>query len=221
MTEGIQTKTVAGNENNEKVGSGMQKAVSGLRLVHVSRMVQKTELREATTGRPVFVPRIWAVAEPVAAEWQQGREATPAPAAESRPVPPAPKAELAFYRKYTEAMLRRYIRLSTQVGRTPSLMGRELFRGSASHCTMTTFEDEVIFCVDVERCLDKLQKEDQRFIRRIAIQGYTLQEAAPLLGLDFRRCHERYGRALDQLTELFLASRLLEPLKCCQDVETV
>jgi DNA-directed RNA polymerase specialized sigma24 family protein len=86
---------------------------------------------------------------------------------------------------------------------------------------MTTFEDEVVFCVDVERCVARLEKEDQRFIRRIAIQGYTLQEAAPLLGLDFRRCHERYGAALDQLTELFLTGRLLEPQRCCQDVETV
>lgn len=194
------------------VGVEMKKSVNGLRLVHVSKNVRSTGLREATTGRPIAVPRIWAVAETAPAQ---------AAVAETKPAPPQPKAEVAFYRKYTEAMLRRYLRLSTEVGRTPSLLGRELFRGTASHYTLTTFEDEVIFCVDVERCLAKLPKPHLRFVQRIAIQGYTLQEAAPRFGLDFRRCHERYGRALDELTELFLAGRLLEPLKCCQDVETV
>jgi hypothetical protein len=213
---GIRTSTTVGInmentvERNNAVGIEMKKSVKGLHLVHVSRNVRRMELREGTTGRPIAVRRIMAVAEPVRT-----------PATEKQPAPPELKVELAFYRKYTEAMLRRYQRLSTQVGRTPSLLGRELFRGSASHYTMTTFEDEIVFCVDVERCVARLQREDRRFIQRIAIQGYTLQEAAPLLGLDFRRCHERYGAALDQLTELFLSGRLLEPLKCCQDVEAV
>ena len=197
-----------------KVGNEMKKSVSGLRLVHVSNNVRSnvrsTSLREATTGRPVAIPRIWAVAE------------TPAGALpETKPVPPQPKAELAFYRKYTEAMLRRYLRVSMEVGRVPSAMGRELFRGSVSHYTSDGLEDGIVFCVDVERCLAKLRRDDQRIVRRIAIQGYTLQEAAPILGIDFRRCHERYGQALDRLTELFLAGRLLEPQKSCQDVETV
>ena len=213
---GIRTgKTVGINmentvERNNAVGIEMKKSVMGLHLVHVSSSIRRTELREGTTGRPISVPRIMAVAEPVQA-----------PVTERQPAAAEPRVELAFYRKYTEALLRRYLRLSTQVGRTPTLMGRELFRGSASHYTMTTFEDEVVFCVDVERCLAKLRKEDQRFIQRIALQGYTLQEAAPLLRLDFRRCHERYNTALDQLTEIFLAGRILEPLKCCQDVDTV
>lgn len=225
MTLGLQTKETAGirtNEaasiNSEEKGLEMRKAVSGLRLVHVSRKVQAQGLREATTGRPIAVPRIWAVAEPARVSAQPKPVAMHEVITEAKP---APKVELAFYRKYTEALLRRYLRMSTLVGRTPSLMGREMFRGSASHYTMTTFEDEVVFCVDVERCVARLQKDEQRFIRRIALQGYTLQEAAPLLGLDFRRCHERYNSALDQLTEIFLAGRILEPLKSCQDVETV
>lgn len=188
----------------------MQKAVSGLRLVHVSRKVQATELREATTGRPVAVPRIWAVAEPMRAL-----------IAEGQPVPPEPKLELAFYRKYTEAMLRRYLRLSMEVGRVPSLMGREMFRGNVSHCKMNSFEDAVIFCVDIERCLARLRKTDQRLIQRIALQGFTQEEAAPLLGLGLRSCIVKYGQAVDQLTELFLAGRILEPQKCCQDPEMV
>lgn len=212
MTLEIQRKQAGSVQNNNAVGSGMQRAVSGLRLVHVSRKLQATEVREATTGRPVAVPRIWAVAEPARVSTQ------PMPAAAARQIiaegqPAQPKAELAFYRKYTEALLRRYLRLSTQVGRTPSLMGRELFRGNASHYTMTTFEDEVVFCVDVEKCVAKLRKTDQRLIQRIAIQGYSHEEAAPLLGVTFKTCVVNYGTALDRLTEIFLTARLLEPQK--------
>ena len=109
--------------------------MSGLHLVHVSRRVLATELREATTGRPVAVPRIWAVAEHVSAQPRRDpAEAMQALIAEGQPVPP--KLELAFYRKYTEAMLRRYLRLSMEVGRVPSLMGREMFRGHVSHYKM-------------------------------------------------------------------------------------
>jgi hypothetical protein len=194
------------------------KAINGLRLVHVSRSVRHAQLREATTGRPVMgpvvvpamVPKIWAVAQTASQ-----------PIAATQPAKPQPQVELAFYRKYTEAMLRRYLRVSMEVGRVPSVMGRELFRGNVSHYKVKGFEDGVIFSIDVERCLARLRKSNLRLIQRIALQGYSLQEAAPLLGLDFRRCHEQYGQALDQLTELFLAGRLLEPLKSCQDLETV
>ena len=210
----INTENAVAAERNNAVGVEMKKSVSGLHLVHVSRKARLSQLREATTGRPVAVPRtvprIMAVAEPV-----------PASVTATTPARPDPKVELAFYRKYTEAMLRRYIRISMQPGRTPSLLGRELFRGDASHTTMTSFEDGVVFCLDIERCLKKLEPMERKIIQRIALQGHTLQEAAPLLGMDFRRCHERYVAALDQLTELFLAGRLLEPLKTCQDVETV
>ena len=192
-----------------KVGVEMKKAVSGLRLVHSSRKVVSSEVREATTGRPVRVPRIWAVAAPVQA-------AVEAPAAK-----PEPKAELAFYRKYSEALLRRYQRVSVEVGRVPSVMGREMFRGNASHYAMTTFEDGIVFCIDVERCMAKLRNEDQRVIRRVALQGYTQAEAAPMLGVSLRTCVQRYADALDRLTELFLAGRLLEPLKCCQEGEAI
>ena len=224
MTLGIRTNEVLGIDNKERAGLEMKKAASGLRLVHCSRKIQATELREATTGRPVAVPRIWAVAEPVSVPAKPERnpaEAIRALIAEGQPVPPEPKVELAFYRKYTEAMLRRYLRLSMEVGRVPSLMGQELFRGHVSHYKMTSFEDGVVFCIDVERCLAKLRSSDQRLIQRIAIQGFTHEEAAPLIGLSFKWCVIHYGRALDRLTEIFLTSRLLEPQKCCQAPEEV
>jgi len=204
-----------GMESNKEMGSEVKKSVAGLYLVHVSRNVRRTELREATTGRPVavprtVVPRIMAVAEPVRALL-----------AENQPVPPQPKLELAFYRKYTEAVLRRYLRVSMEVGRVPSVMGRELFRGNVSHYKAAGLEDGVIFCVDMERCLSKLSKSNLLILRRIAIQGYTPEEAAPLLGLTLRTCVRRFGDALDRLTEILLIGRILEPQKCCQDPEVV
>src|SRR5215472_18253494 len=87
VTLGIHTNQAAEVQNNNTVGSGMQKAVSGLRLVHVARKLQTadtreaTAIREATTGRPVAVPRIWAVAEPARVPAQ------PKPAAATREIP--------------------------------------------------------------------------------------------------------------------------------------
>lgn len=199
-----------------KVGTQMKKAETGLRLVHVSQKARVAELREATTGRPVgprVVPRIWAVAAPV-------RPVAAAPLAKPEPKP-EPKVELGFYRKYTEALLRRYLRMSIEVGRVASIMGREMFRGHASSYKLTTFEDEVVFCIDVERCLAKLRRTDQEVIQRVGLQGYTQAEAAPLLGLSLRGCVTRYAEALDRLTELLLAGRLLEPLKSCQGADAV
>lgn len=191
------------------VGMEMKKSVGGLQLVHVSRNVRQTELREGTTGRAIAIPRIMAVAEtkpkPVAA---------PAVGAKVR-------GQLAFYRKYTEAMLSRYMRISMQPGRTPSLLGRELFRGSATHSTLNTFEDGIVFCVDVERCLAKLSRAEQQVIQRIALQGHTTEEAAPLLGLSFRSCYRRYSEALDHLTAILLEKRMFNPSESCQDVEVV
>lgn len=188
----------------------MKRAGCGLQLVHVGRKAATSEVREATTGRPVMVPRIWAVA------------AAGEPKAVERAVEqPEPKVELAFYRKYTEALLRQYQRMSVEVGRVPSVMGREMLRGHASSYRMTTFEDGVVFCIDMERCLAPLRREDQEVIDRVGLQAYTQAEAAPLMGISLRTCVQRYAQAVDRLTELLLAGRLLEPLKCCQEVEAV
>lgn len=120
------------------------------------------------------------------------------------------RPELAFYRKYTEAMLRRYMRLSLRVGRMPALLGHDAFRGRMSTYRVTSFEDSVIFVYDVEKCLKKLDGFSQQLIRRIALQEYTQGEAAGLLGISLRTVVRRYGDAIDLLTEIFLDHRLLD-----------
>ena len=121
-----------------------------------------------------------------------------------------PKPELAFYRKYSEAMLRRYMRLSLSVGRMPALLGHDAFRGKMSTYRVTSFEDSVIFVYDVEKCLKRLDGFSQELIRRIALQEYTQGEAAGLLRVSLRTIVRRYGEAIDSLTQIFIERRLLE-----------
>jgi hypothetical protein len=123
---------------------------------------------------------------------------------------------MAFYRKHTEGMLRRYLRLSMEAGRVPSLLGQEMFRGRVTSYRVESFDDVVIFVHDVEKCLEKLDEEQQCLISRIALQQYTLGETAELMGLKPRTVVRRYGQAVDSLTRVFLCVEMLEPLKSCQ-----
>lgn len=148
--------------------------------------------------------------------------------AAERPVPqprPAhyrkkPRPQVAFYRKYTEAMLRRYVRMSMEAGKVPSLLGKEMFRAKVTSYRVESFEDVVIFLYDVEHCLEKLDWEQQRLIARISLEEYTLLEAAAMLNLPPRTAVRRYWRALDRLTGIFLETRMLEPMKYCQEAKT-
>lgn len=129
--------------------------------------------------------------------------------------------ELAFYRKYTEGMLRRYVRLSMEAGRVPSLIGQEMFRGKVTNYAINSFEDVVIFVHDVEKCMARLDTEQQVLIRRIALQEFTQGETAALTGLSIRTVNRRYSEALDRLTAIFLKVKLLHPSAACQAAEAI
>jgi hypothetical protein len=206
---------------------------SGLRLVKkpVRRVEDLHVVREATTGRVVVfsqtgsLPKVWAVAEPQGVEKPLAIAAKPAADVPAAGAAKTPAVEVAFYRKYTEAMLRRYLRMSTEVGRVPSLLGRELFRGNVSRCRVRSFEDVVIFCHDMERLIRKLEQVDQRLIKRVALQQYTLGEASAMLGISLRNSIRLYRKALDHLTWMLLEAGMLEtavgmPISC-QEVKEV
>ena len=125
---------------------------------------------------------------------------------------PKPDASMKFYRKYTEALLRRYQRLSMQVGRSSGLLGREVMTGSVSHCKVAGFDDMIAFCVDLERCATRLHGRERELIRKIALQEYTYAEAAGLVGMPLRSAIRQYGQALDTLTEMLLECGMLHPL---------
>lgn len=120
-----------------------------------------------------------------------------------------PAASLAFYRRHTESMLRRYLYASMQVGRAPSILGDPVGRGWASSRPVRTFEDALVFVLDVERCLKRLDLLDRQILSRVVLQAYTHDETAVLLGMSVRTVANRLGRALDRLTEQLLDSRLL------------
>jgi hypothetical protein len=120
-----------------------------------------------------------------------------------------PGIGLAFYRKHTERMLRRYLYASMQVGRAPSILSDPVGRGWVSSRPVRTFEDAVIFVLDVERCLEKLDALDRRMLSRIVLQEYTQEEAAALLGMSPRAISYKFPRALDRLTARLLEADLL------------
>ena len=120
-----------------------------------------------------------------------------------------PDPDLWLYRERTLGMLRRYQRLSVEVGRLPSLLGREFFRTRVTSYHAGTFEDAVIFVHDVARGLEQLGEFEHKLIAKIALQDYTQNEAARVLGCWRRTVGRRFPEALDRVTGIFLDSGLL------------
>ncbi|HEY1902028.1 MAG TPA: sigma factor-like helix-turn-helix DNA-binding protein [Terracidiphilus sp.] len=106
-------------------------------------------------------------------------------------------------------MLRRYLYASMQVGRAPSILGDPIGRGWVSSRPVRTFEDAVIFVLDVETCLNQLGSLDRQLLCRIAIQEYTQAETASLLGMSVRAVSYKFPQAIDRLTEKLLDAGLL------------
>ena len=121
----------------------------------------------------------------------------------------APDISLAFYRKHTEKLLRRYLYASMLVGRTPAILGEPMSSGWVSSRRVKTFEDAVIFVLDIEHCLKRLCAADRIVLSRIVIQEYTYGETAAMLGVSVRAIYHRLPRALDRLTAMLLDTGLL------------
>ena len=64
--------------------------------------------------------------------------------------------------------------------------GRFFVSRKSSNRRAYTFEDSVIFVHDVERCLTRLNAVERELVGRIALQEYTLAEAAELTGMSMR-----------------------------------
>jgi predicted DNA-binding protein (UPF0251 family) len=130
-----------------------------------------------------------------------------------------------LYRERTVAILRTYARLSVEVGRLPSLLGREFFRARVTSYKASTFEDTVIFVHDVERTLEKLDRFEQELVAVIVLEEYSREEAARLMNCGIRTIERRLPEALDKLSETFLEGGILtklvdpknEPENSCQE----
>ncbi len=159
------------------------------------------------------LPMVWETSA-VQAVWRIERrkwERKPAaqPQAEPAEAQTEPTTSLAFYRRHTESLLRRYLYASMQVGRAPSLLADSVGRGWASSRPVRTFEDAVIFVLDIEKCLGQLGRLDREILSRVVLQEYTQAETAVLLGMAVRTISYKYPLAVDRLTEKLLAASLL------------
>jgi hypothetical protein len=166
----------------------------------MSAALQLCSIWAGSTPQPEWPDEHWSFLASAAADVA----ANPAIGPESKP-----NVSLAFYRKHTEKMLRRYLYASMQVGRTPSILGESLGRGWVSSRPVKTFEDAVIFVLDVENCLDKLGALERHLLCRIVLQEYTQMETASLLGMSARAVGYKFPLALDRLTEKLLENGLL------------
>jgi Sigma-70, region 4 len=122
--------------------------------------------------------------------------------------------ELSAYHDRTIALLRRYFRMSLEIGRMPSVLGREVFRARVTSYRVRTFEDAVIFVHDVEKCLEQLEPFSRQLIARVILQDYSYEEAAALVGCGERTVYRLLPLALDRLSEIFLGTKLLCASAC-------
>jgi hypothetical protein len=167
-----------------------------------------------------------AEAEVVGEETDEGPMPTPEPMLIFADTPaPCSNPDLWLYRDRTVALLRRYMRLSIEVGRMPSLLGREFFRTRVTSYGATTFEDSVIFVHDVERSLEELNELEKKLIAKIVLQQFSKEEAGRLLGCGYRTIERLFPEALDRVSEILLKRGILTGLprtkrevpKTCQE----
>ncbi|HWR34738.1 MAG TPA: sigma factor-like helix-turn-helix DNA-binding protein [Clostridia bacterium] len=128
---------------------------------------------------------------------------------------------IGLYREYTVALLRRYFRMSIDIGRLPSVLGGEFFRAKVSSYKLHTFEDVVIFVHDVERCLEKLNEQSRTIIARVVLQEYSHEEVSRMLGVSRRQIVRQYAVALDETSRILLEAELLLPLDTVRHGRTV
>ena len=117
----------------------------------------------------------------------------------------------AIYRNHTVVLLRKYFRMSLEVGRMPSLLGGELFRAKVTAYKVHTFEDSVIFVHDMERCLAKLDALSRLLIGKIILQEFTREEVAQELRVHERPVRRKLLEGLDKTSELLMEMELLDP----------
>ena len=114
-----------------------------------------------------------------------------------------------YFRAQTLAIVRHFFEISCQIGRLPSILGREFFRAKVSHRAIPSFEDQVVFVHDVERALARLNPQNLEVVSLVGLYQYSLEEVAVLLGRCRATVMERFTEGVDALAQIFLASGLL------------
>jgi hypothetical protein len=123
------------------------------------------------------------------------------------------------YRDRTVAILKRYARSSVEVGRLPSLLGREFFRTRVTSYRLASFEDVVIFVHDVERALERLDTFQGKLLAMNILEEYSMPEVARLVGCPLRTVQRVIPEALDEMARVFLQGGLLEEMVTSSSAE--
>jgi DNA-directed RNA polymerase specialized sigma24 family protein len=131
------------------------------------------------------------------------------PAAEVEAPVEDPRPEMLCFRGQALALVRHFFEISSQVGRLPSLLGREFFRARVSHHAVPSFEEQIIFVRDVEMCLEKLDDEHAQIVDLVGLYDFSHDEVAEMLHCPRSSVSRLFAEALDTLSELFLQARLL------------
>jgi len=131
----------------------------------------------------------------------------PEPIAEVDEIDPRP--EMLCFRSQTLALVRHFFELSCQVGRLPSLLGREFFRARVSHHSVPSFEDQIVFARDIEICLSRLSDDHAEIVTLVGLYDFSLDEVGEMLRCSKAAVHKWFSEALDYLSEIFLRAGLL------------
>ncbi len=120
-----------------------------------------------------------------------------------------PEPETICYRGQTLAIVRHFFEMSCQLGRLPSILGREFFRAKVSHHAIPSFEDQALFAHDVQQSLMKLDDEGLEVLTLIGLYDLNTNEAAQILHRSAGCVSQRYAEALARLTQIFLDTGVL------------
>ena len=121
-----------------------------------------------------------------------------------------PRPEMICFRGQTLALVRHFFELSCQVGRLPSLLGREFFRAKVSHHAIPSFEEQAVFVRDMELCLARLSEEHAEMITLIGLYDLSRDDIADMLRHSRAWVSFRISEAVDSLSEIFLKAGLLD-----------
>lgn len=130
-------------------------------------------------------------------------------------LPAAPEVadiDLWLYRAQTAALIRRYGHVSVEVGRLPSLVGREFFCSRLTSYSMNSFEDAVVFIADMERSLAQLSDFERKLLAMNILEEYTISEISIVLRLSQRTIERLLRGAIDELSGILLTQGLLNEL---------
>jgi len=115
-----------------------------------------------------------------------------------------PEPETICYRGQTLAIVRHFFEISSQLGRLPSILGREFFRAKVSHHVVPSFEEQALFAHDVQQSLMKLDEEDLAVLTLVGLYDMSHEQVAIMLHRSCGCVSQRYTEALARLTQVFL-----------------